>query len=165
MIRNTVRALIIQDDKLLSIKKERPNVGVYYALPGGAQEPSETLEQALNRECMEELGLEIIESQLLCLREYISRNHEYSFIMKEVHTIDFIYTCNTKPILTELKSTHADIGQIGIEWLPINKIRESLVQANESLRPFKFPRTLHDFYQEYFLNQIVETYTSTIFEG
>lgn len=35
MIRNTARALIIQDGLLLAIKKERPEVGVYYTLPGG----------------------------------------------------------------------------------------------------------------------------------
>ncbi|MCR8630497.1 NUDIX domain-containing protein [Paenibacillus radicis (ex Xue et al. 2023)] len=156
MIRNTVRALIVQDDHLLSIKKERPGIGVYYALPGGAQEPDETLEQALYRECIEELGVSIVESKLLCIREYISYNHEYSFIMKEVHSLDFIYLCKTEPIHTDLNSIQADIGQIGIEWLPISKIRESLIQDDESMRMYKFPRTLHDFYIEYFLTEKVE---------
>ncbi|MDG0875545.1 hypothetical protein L5D93_25215 [Paenibacillus thiaminolyticus] len=44
-IRNAVRALIMEDDRLLCIKKERPEVGVYYALPGGAHGPNETLER------------------------------------------------------------------------------------------------------------------------
>ncbi|MCU6793981.1 NUDIX domain-containing protein [Paenibacillus sp. WQ 127069] len=165
MIRNTVRALIIQDDMLLAIKKERPNVGVYYALPGGAQAPDETLDQALKRECIEELGVEIIESQFLCIREYISRNHEYSFIMKEVHIIDFLYLCKIKLLTTDMHSVQADIGQVGIEWLPINEIKEVLLQNEISSRKYKFPSTQHDFFKEFFLDGITEYYISKVFES
>ncbi|WP_165972212.1 NUDIX domain-containing protein [Paenibacillus piri] len=150
-IRNAVRALIIHDDKLLSIKKERANVGIYYALPGGAQELDETLEQALVRECREELGVEITDSHLLCIREYISNNHEYSFIMKKVHAIDFMFLCKIDPIADDLRSVRADIGQIGIEWLPIPHIRESLLQPDKLERPLKFPGRLHEFYYDFFV--------------
>ncbi|WP_374019235.1 NUDIX domain-containing protein [Paenibacillus thiaminolyticus] len=70
-IRNAVRALIMEDDRLLCIKKERPEVGVYYALPGEAHEPNETLEETLRRECEEELGSSVADLRLLCVREYV----------------------------------------------------------------------------------------------
>ncbi|WP_152392736.1 NUDIX domain-containing protein [Paenibacillus guangzhouensis] len=165
MIRNTVRALIIQDDKLLLIKKKRPNIGLYYVLPGGAQESNETLEQALIRECIEELGIEISSSNLICVREYISRNHEYSFILKEVHTIDFIYECNIQFLNNELRSLKADIGQVGIEWLPINEIKKTIYEPEESLESYKFPRTTYEFFKEYFSDQLIELYSGKIFES
>jgi len=152
MIRNTVRALIFQEDKLLLIKKYRPNVGIYYALPGGAQEAGETLEQALIRECMEELGIEISISRLICVREYISRNHEYSFIMKEVHSIDFLFECKTQSIHKERGSLQADVGQVGIEWLSVNEFER-----------YKFPETTDEFFKEYFSDQLVKPYLSKVF--
>ncbi|MBT2764078.1 NUDIX domain-containing protein [Paenibacillus sp. ISL-20] len=163
MIRNTVRALIIQDEMLLTIKKERPDVGVYYALPGGAQELDETLEQTLKRECLEELGVDLLDCKLVCVREYISKNHEYSNIMKEVHAVDFIYECNINPISNQLSSSQADVGQIGIEWLPINEILQAITQSNELLKPYKFPRVTEYFIKEYFIDQITEPYRGEIF--
>ncbi|MFB8372794.1 NUDIX domain-containing protein [Paenibacillus taichungensis] len=165
MIRNTVRALIIQKDNLLLIKKKRANIGIYYVLPGGAQEENETLEQALSRECMEELGIEISSSRLVCVREYISRNHEYSFIMKEVHSIDFIYECSTHFLNNELRSLQADVGQVGIEWLPINEIKRTVYRLEESLEHCKFPRTTNEFFKEYFSDQVIKPYSSVIFES
>ncbi|WP_339272594.1 NUDIX domain-containing protein [Paenibacillus sp. FSL K6-1330] len=165
MIRNTVRALIIQNEMLLTIKKERPEVGVYYTLPGGAQETGETLEQTLQRECFEELGIDILNSKLVCVREYISKNHEYSFIMKEVHAVEFIYECNSNSTTSYFFSSQADVGQIGIEWLPIEGIKQAVSQSAELSKPYKFPNTTNDFFKEYFIGQITEPYRSQIFES
>ncbi|BFH69049.1 hypothetical protein J27TS7_06490 [Paenibacillus dendritiformis] len=95
-IRNAVRALIVVDERILFIKKELPDAGVYYVLPGGAQEPNETLEETLRRECEEELGAALAAHRLLCVREYISGNHEYSHITKKVHAVEFIYDCRLR---------------------------------------------------------------------
>ncbi|WJH37498.1 NUDIX domain-containing protein [Paenibacillus sp. CC-CFT747] len=132
---------------------------MYYALPGGAQEPDETLEQALLRECWEELGIKISSSKLVCVREYISHHHEYSFIMKEVHSIDFIYECEIS-ISNELKSVQADVGQVGIEWLPITEIKKTVYKSEGLIEPFQFPRTTNEFFMEYFSEKAVEPYLS-----
>jgi ADP-ribose pyrophosphatase YjhB (NUDIX family) len=58
---------------MLFIKKEHPTIGTYYAQPGGAVEPNETLEEALKRECKEELGFEVSVSRFVCIREYIEQ--------------------------------------------------------------------------------------------
>ncbi|RXZ77421.1 NUDIX domain-containing protein [Paenibacillaceae bacterium] len=163
MIRNTVRALIIQNEMLLTIKKERPGVGIYFTLPGGAQEQGETLDEALKRECLEELGIDILDNKLVCIREYISQNYEYSFIMKEVHAIEFIYECNTISTST-YSSLQTDVGQIGIEWLPINGIKQTVSQIEELPNLYKFPSVTRDFFKEYFIDQILEPFRSQVFE-
>lgn len=164
MIRNTVRALIIQDGLLLAIKKERPEIGVYYTLPGGAQEISETIEQTLQRECLEELGIDVAEHKFICIREYISKNHEYSFIMKEVHAVEFIYECSIHVTNTFI-SSQADVGQIGTEWIPIESIKQSVSESNQLSKPYKFPITTNDFLKEYFNDQSLELYRNINYES
>lgn len=85
--------------------------------------------------------------------------------MKEIHTLDFLYICKIKPVTTDLHSVQADIGQIGIAWLPIDEVKEALIQNEVSSRKYKFPSTQHDFFKELFLDGITEHYISKVFES
>ena len=58
-----VRAIIVQDNKILLIKRTKPEA-VYWVIPGGGVEMGETDKQAIKRECLEELGLEVKVGQL-----------------------------------------------------------------------------------------------------
>lgn len=145
-----MRALIMEDDRLLCIKKDRPEVGVYYALPGGAHEPNEmleemleeTLEETLRRECEEELGTSVADLGLLCVREYVSANHEYSHIEKAVHGVGFIYACRLQRQGAAPGGGHADEGQIGSEWLPVRDVIATVEHSyfSERARKYVFPQ-------------------------
>ena len=50
--RNSAKAVILKDNKLLAIEKVDRD-GQWYLLPGGGQEFGETLIDALKRECLE----------------------------------------------------------------------------------------------------------------
>ena len=50
--------VIMHDGKILLIKRTKPDV-VYWVIPGGGVEKGETEEQAIIRECKEELGVDI----------------------------------------------------------------------------------------------------------
>lgn len=63
-----VRAIIIQDNKIILIKRVKPNE-TYWVFPGGGIEKGETKEQALIREIKEELGLDINPKELLLERK------------------------------------------------------------------------------------------------
>ncbi|WP_197258950.1 NUDIX domain-containing protein [Paenibacillus dendritiformis] len=164
-IRNAVRALIMEDDRMLFIKKERPEAGVYYVLPGGAHEPNETLEETLRRECEEELGAALADHRLLCVREYISGNHEYSFIMKKVHAVEFIYVCRLPDPGDVPGGLHADEGQIGIEWLPVRDVIATVEHSyfSKRHRKYVFPQALHDFLGEYFAANPLEPVASMVY--
>lgn len=57
-MRTSVRGILIEDDKLLVIHRIKNNYE-YYVVPGGGVEAQETLMQALKRELLEEVGIQI----------------------------------------------------------------------------------------------------------
>ncbi len=63
-----VRAIIIRQNKILLIKRVKPNE-TYWVIPGGGIEKGETKEQALIREIKEELGLDIKPKELFLKRK------------------------------------------------------------------------------------------------
>ncbi|BDA75066.1 ADP-ribose pyrophosphatase [Calothrix sp. PCC 7716] len=126
-IRNAAKALIIRDNHLLVITKRDAN-GVWYLLPGGGQKHGETLEQALLRECLEEIGAAVKVNNLVFVREFIGKNHLEDCTdvewCKLVHSIDFIFACSIADDYILGNGTLPDEGQEKVEWLPIAELHK-----------------------------------------
>lgn len=127
-IRNAAKALIIRDRNLLVIAK-RDTYGFWYILPGGGQKHGETLEQALIRECWEEIGTQITIGKLLFVREFIGINHadnttQNNDWVRTFHSVDFIFTCQIAEEYIPQNGHHPDDGQQEVVWLPITSIQE-----------------------------------------
>lgn len=116
-IRNSVKALIVQDGKLLMLRCRNArdeHFEDYFVLPGGGQHHGETFEQALRRECQEEVNVEVEVKNLVYIREYIGKNHGFAR-HNRVHQIDFhfIYTITAgQPAIGHTPDT----DQIGVAW-------------------------------------------------
>jgi len=123
-IRNSAKAIIISQGSLLVIAK-RAQEGVYYILPGGGQHPGETLHQTLVRECIEEIGAQIMLGDLLFIREYIGRHHEFAAADSHIHQIEFLFACALREGETPRVGALPDEGQCDIAWLPVHELERS----------------------------------------
>jgi len=120
-IRNSAKALIIQDAKLLCTKNE-DQFGTFYLLPGGGQEAGETIHEALKRECIEEISAEVDIGKLKFIREYIGKNHEFKEWDSDIHQVEFIFLCTLTPGSEIRNGIIPDSMQTGVEWLEISKL-------------------------------------------
>lgn len=116
-VRNSVKAIIITDNKLLCIKKS-DDFGPYFVLPGGGQEKNETFVDTVRRECMEELGAKIRVGKLRYIREYIGKNHEFAE-NDDNHQVEYMFECELASNPDERLAANLDEGQDGIQWINI----------------------------------------------
>ena len=121
-VRNSVKAIIIKNDKLLCIRKSDKD-GYYYLLPGGGQEKNETFIETVKRECFEEIGAEIKVLKLIYIREYIGKNHEFKNT-DDNHQVEFMFECELISEPNTNNANNIDDGQNGIEWVDINNSNE-----------------------------------------
>ncbi|MEA3238227.1 MAG: NUDIX domain-containing protein, partial [Candidatus Bipolaricaulota bacterium] len=91
-IRNSAKAIIIEDDRIL-LTRNRNNAGEFYLLPGGGQRHGESLSEALVRECLEEIGVRVSVGNLLLVRDYISAHHEFASEDANAHQVEFMFRC------------------------------------------------------------------------
>ncbi len=120
-IRVSAKAIIIEDNKLLAAKKEDEH-GFYYTIPGGGQNHSENLEQALIRECIEEIAVTVKMNRILFIRDYIGVNHEFpDHARRKVHQLEIMFEAEIISG-TPQNGSEPDNGQISVEWLPLDKI-------------------------------------------
>lgn len=129
MIRNSVKALIIEENKILLIHCHDPQSGDYYALPGGGQNTYEPMMDALQRECLEETGYLVKPQRLAALCEEIITSPEYQKAYPEYcHKLYSIFLCKLVDNQTTKESQAApqiaDNQQIGVEWVELEKIDE-----------------------------------------
>ena len=149
-IRNSAKAVIVKDEKLLAIKMQE-NGGTYYILPGGGQEHGENLHQALVRECKEELGAEVEIGDLIFVREYIGKNHELAAYHAHAHQTEFMFLCHVHQDTFD-NGSNPDKGQTGTEWLPIKELLDYKL----------FPQALRTHLMSYFDSGKSTTYVGDI---
>ena len=71
----------------------RDRSGIFYLLPGGGQNHGETLKEGLQRECLEEIGTEVEIGELLYVREYIGKNHQFRNAHRAFHQVENVFRC------------------------------------------------------------------------
>lgn len=121
-IRTAARALIIHQNKLLTIKM-RDKSGTFYILPGGGQRHGETLKEGLERECLEEIGTRVEVGELLYVREYIGKNHEFRRAHHAFHQVENVFRCRLPDPAGICTGSELDKKQVGIEWIPLQELQ------------------------------------------
>lgn len=132
-IRNSAKAIVIRDNCLLAIRNVDAQ-GNWYILPGGGQEHGETLPQALQRECLEELGTRVHVGTLKLVREYIGQNHEFASDDGQVHQMEFMFACEVPAGYTPQSGPVPDTYQTGVDWLPLTDLMAYRLYP-QTLRP------------------------------
>lgn len=129
-IRNSAKALIIKDGKMLAIKLD-DNGDVFYIMPGGGQEAEEQLSDVVCREVAEELGIKVVPKELVFVIEGV---HGEQF-----HRVDLVFLCEYVGEIPD-SVLHGDTNQIGYDWLDI----ENLI--SQPLYPSKLRRQIINFH-------------------
>ena len=126
-MKNRVRAVIVKEEKLLVIHRVKEGLE-YWVFPGGGVEDSETLSEALRRECMEELGVIVEIGDVFMAKEFTANN----IVSKE-----FFVKCEI--ISGELGSGKGpeyipDSGYKGsynLEWIPVKELLRFAIKPEE----------------------------------
>ncbi len=130
-IRNSAKALIIKDGKMLAIKisdgKEE-----WYIMPGGGQDSEELLPEVVRREVAEEMGIKVAVKDLVFVIEGV---HGESF-----HRVDLVFLCDYEVEL-ENAVLHGDTNQVGFDWLDIRTLNRA------PLYPSKLRRQIMNLYE------------------
>jgi 8-oxo-dGTP diphosphatase len=113
-IRNAVRAIIVQNHKLLVQKKQDGS----YSLPGGAPHVAETLEQGLERECNEEIGTAIQISRLAFVADYFKPRKSCPPAIR--HHIEFLFICSVPKNYIAQNGPSPDKRQVDVNWISID---------------------------------------------
>ena|SRR3989338_9060257 len=134
-----VRAIIIKDNKVLTIKRTKPDA-TFWVFPGGGVEEGETNEKALIRECKEELGVNVNINDLFVEMD--------SKVPKTLGQREYFYFCEIKGGRLgtgdgpEFNDNSLYVGKYDIEWININNLK------NIGLRPAEVKDLICDRYKQ-----------------
>lgn len=128
MIRNTAKALLLKEGEILLNRCIAPNGEVYYDLPGGGQHPFETMEQAVQRECLEETGLTVKVLRFAALSEEISMDPAIRESYPDyAHRILHIFIA--EPLALPIQPPcELDLGMQESVWVPLSKADRLLLR-------------------------------------
>ena len=122
-IRNTARALIIRQDAILLIRKEGGGRGERFALPGGAQDPGEPLKEALDRECIEEIGTSVKVGDLIHVSDFFKLRDTQPPTRR--HLVEFFFSCIVPDNYIPQNGHHPDKHQVDVVWVNLDEIAQT----------------------------------------
>ncbi len=112
-IRVRVAGVFVQDSRILLVKHRKAH-REYYLLPGGGQEPGESMTETLVREWKEELSLDIEPGKFLFMGESVPpKNLKKSQVVQ----ITFLVRSIRGEIYVE-----PDEALFGFEWVPMDNL-------------------------------------------
>lgn len=123
IVENSTKAIIVVKNEVLLIKnKPQFDLGEWYCLPGGRQNPGENLYETLIRECQEEIAITPKISRLLFVREYIHENHRLKDLGKPTHKIEFMFLISLDKNSKPKQGNTPDPSQKNLEWISLDAI-------------------------------------------
>ena len=116
-----VGAIIIQDDRVVLVKRAHPPIQGQWSIPGGVLEVGELVREAAIREAREETGLIVEPADLLGVYDRILRNQEHRV---QYHYVLVDFLC--RPVGGELQaaSDATEVRWVTREELPALKLAE-----------------------------------------
>lgn len=121
-IRNAARALIVRQEQILLLRKVGGGRGERFALPGGAQDPGETLKEALNRECLEEIGTTVEIGDLIHVTDFFKLRDTQPPTRR--HVVEFLFQCTIADDYSPHSGDHPDKHQVEVVWFDLDKIAQ-----------------------------------------
>ena len=120
-IRNTVRAVIWREGHLLlQHKSGYQDGGDRFTLPGGSQEHGETLEQALLRECSEELGTRVEINRLLHVADFYKDRETTPPTQRQ--QVEFLFSCGVPEGYLAGNGPRPDKHQVDVVWVAAHRL-------------------------------------------
>lgn len=104
-----VGAVVVDDDRLLLVRRGHGPAAGEWSLPGGRVEPGETLVEAVVRELLEETGIEGVCDELVGWVERIGADHHFVIL-------DFSVT------VLEAQAPRAGSDAAEAEWVPVGQV-------------------------------------------
>jgi len=129
-----IGGIIIEDNKILLVKRNKePNKGGW-AIPGGSVKPGETLQRAVEREILEETGLVVSAKDPIHVFDYIERGRQGRL---RFHYVIVDFRADVVAGTLHPSDDAADAG-----WFTPNEIKKLRITktTKEFLRKIKFLR-------------------------
>ncbi len=95
--------------------KKRSGQKPYLTLPGGKQDPGETLAQCVVRECAEEIGAKVRVGPLLHVAELFQKKDA-----GRLHRLEFLFLCTVADGYDPKLGPAPDPSQIGTIWASLD---------------------------------------------
>ncbi len=114
--------MVIRQQSLLLVKKQDTLQGLRYCLPGGAQKPGETIIEALQRECLEEINTTVQVEKCLHLADFF-KSRAFDDQRPPRHQLEIIFLASVSNDYVPCMGTAPDKHQLSVEWVDFQALQ------------------------------------------